>query len=240
MTVAIIIVAVVVAGVAYLAYISAPQPTPVTSTFPRSTSTCASSQISTTSTSDSAVFNLETMPSNFTVGNYRFVMVYNGTGYASSSNGSATTSLGYSLVFNITQGSQSQTVTFGSAPPAPYPPSVPIPSTATAFDGIVHMQWVATCTGIFFEITIQPAFITGTSVNSSTNTFFDRPPAGTRICLRHTGQRTARSPLVSRSTHTPQNVWPHTSVLGVCMTSRHTVHSMLSVSVRVCANHSLP
>jgi hypothetical protein len=114
---------------------------------------------------------LETMPSNFTVGDYRFVMVYNGTGYGSSSNGSATVNLGYSLVFNITQGGAAQTATFGSAPPAPYPPAVPLPSTATAFGGNVHLQWVATCTAIFFEITAQPGFVTGTSVNTSSDTF---------------------------------------------------------------------
>jgi hypothetical protein len=118
-----------------------------------SLTTCASSsQIATTSTNDSAVFNLETMPSSFTVGGYRFVMVYNGTGYGYNSNGTEVTNLGYNLVFNITKGSETQTVMFGSAPPAPYPPNVPSPSTATAFDGGVHMQWVATCNAIFFEI----------------------------------------------------------------------------------------
>jgi hypothetical protein len=123
-----------------------------------STSACtSSSQIATTSTNDSVVFNLGTLPSNFTVGDYRFVMVYNGTGYGTSSNGSATTNPGYSLVFNIIQGSETQMVTFGSAPPAPYPPGVPSPSTATAFNGNVHMQWVATCSAIFFEISAQPA-----------------------------------------------------------------------------------
>src|ERR1022692_2539251 len=61
-------------------------------------STCASSsQIATTSTNESAVFNLQTMPSNFTVGDYRFVMVYNGTGYAYTSDGSPMVNLGYNL-----------------------------------------------------------------------------------------------------------------------------------------------
>ena len=111
------------------------------------------------------------MPSNFTVGDYRFVMVYNGTGYAYTSNGSPMVNLGYNLVFNITQGSEAQTVMFGSAPPAPFPPYVITPSTATAFDGNVNMQWVATCTAIFFEITINPGFVTGTSVDTSSDTF---------------------------------------------------------------------
>lgn len=105
------------------------------------------------------------MPSNFTVGDYRFVMVYNGTGYAYTSDGSPMVNLGYNLVFNITQGSEAQTVMFGSAPPAPYPPGVPSPSTATAFDGNVHMQWVATCTAIFFEIDAQPGVVTGTNID---------------------------------------------------------------------------
>jgi hypothetical protein len=129
-------------------------------------STCASySLVATTSTNESAVFNLQTMPSNFTVGDYRFVMVYNGTGYGYTSNGSPMVNLGYNLVFNITQGSETQTVMFGSAPPAPYPPGVPSPSTATAFDGNVHMQWVATCTAIFFEVDAQPGVVTGTNID---------------------------------------------------------------------------
>jgi hypothetical protein len=91
------------------------------------------------------------------VGDYRFVMVYNGTAYGSNSNGTFSVNLGYNLVFNITQGGETQTIDFGSAPPAPYPPSVPSPSAATAFDGNVHMQWVATCNAIFFEINTPPA-----------------------------------------------------------------------------------
>jgi hypothetical protein len=135
-------------------------------------STCASSsQIATASTNESAVFNLQTMPSNFTVGDYRFLMVYNGTGYAYTSNGSPMVNLGYNLVFNITQGSEAQTVMFGSAPPAPYPPAVPSPSTATAFDGDVHMQWVATCAAIFFEVTTQPGSAKGTSTEGYDVTF---------------------------------------------------------------------
>lgn len=125
---------------------------PNASSFSPSTSACTSSSQIATTTNDSAVFNLGTMPSNFTVGGYRFVMEYNGTGYGTSSNGTEITYLGYSLVFSITHGGELQTVMFGSAPPAPYPPTVPSPSTATAFGGAVHMQWVATCNAIFFEI----------------------------------------------------------------------------------------
>jgi hypothetical protein len=91
------------------------------------------------------------MPSNFTLGDYRFVMVYNGTGYGYPSNGSSSVNLGYNLVFNITQGSETQTIDFESAG-VPLPPFPPSPSTDTAFDGNVHMQWVATCSAIFFEV----------------------------------------------------------------------------------------
>lgn len=138
----------------YTVVISTNTVTTITSSsFPSSTTSCvSSSEISTTSTNESATFNLETMPSNFTVGGYRFVMIYNGTGYVTTSNGSPIVNLGYSLVFNITQGSETETVVFGSGPPAPYPPSVPSPATATAFDGQVRMQWLATCDAIFFEI----------------------------------------------------------------------------------------
>jgi hypothetical protein len=160
MIAAVVIILIAVAGVGYLAYSSVLHPAPVSSTLSTptsSTTTCTSSQIAATTTSDSVVFNLENMPSNFTVGDYRFVMLYNGTGYSKSSNGSATINLGYSLVFNITQGSEAQIAMFGSPPPAPYPPAVPLPSTAAAFDGNVHMQWVATCSAIFFEIALQSA-----------------------------------------------------------------------------------
>src|SRR5271155_2188929 len=55
---------------------------PLSSSVSYSSTICASSsQIATTSTDTFAVFNLQTMPSNFAVGDYRFVMVYNGTGY---------------------------------------------------------------------------------------------------------------------------------------------------------------
>ena len=107
------------------------------------------------------------MPSNFTVGDYRFLMVYNGTGYAYTSGGSPMVNLGYNLVFNITRGSEAQTVMFGSAPPAPYPPGVPSPSAATAFNGTVQMQWLATCNAIFFEITLQPFQVLETNVTVS-------------------------------------------------------------------------
>lgn len=123
------------------------------STSPSSSTTCEStSEITTTSTNQSAIFNSQTIPSNFTIGGYRFVVLYDGSPFSYTVNGTVYVNAGWGLAFNITRGSETQTVKFGSAPPAPYPPSVPSPSTATAFNGSVQLQWLATCNAIFLEI----------------------------------------------------------------------------------------
>jgi hypothetical protein len=201
----VVTVVVLAVGTVFLAYSSTPRSvstvstnttfTPSNSKSSSSSATaCLSSSIATTSTNESAIFNLQTMPSNFSVGNYRFVMVYNGTDYTYTSNGVATANSGYNLVFNITRGSETQVAMFGSAPPAPYPPTVPSPSTATAFDGNVHMQWVATCNAMFLEITTITSSASVIATNINVHWLALSPGTLLRGPLI-----TARSPRVARS-----------------------------------------
>ena len=95
-------------------------------------------------------FNYATMPKFFRIGSYNFAMIYNGTYYTSSANGSEYANLGFNTVLNVTslQTGRSQTVDFGWAPPVPQPYSLPTPANASLFGGLVLMHWYSNTTGI--------------------------------------------------------------------------------------------
>ncbi len=113
-------------------------------------SSSASTQNSSTQTpSSQETFNYATMPTSFTLGYYNFAMIYNGTGYEYSANGTGYMNMGFNLVLNVTslQRGSSETVDFGWAPPAPQPYTLPTPSTASLFNGAVQMNWNSNTTG---------------------------------------------------------------------------------------------
>jgi hypothetical protein len=118
------------------------------------TSCLSTTQMQTTSTNGFLVLQMGSMPAVFSVGGYQFTTIYNGTGYSPSNNGQATVNLGWSLIYNISKGTQTQSVTFGWAPAGPMA-RLPAPSTSTLFNGAVHMVWVATCSSLFIEIDTQ-------------------------------------------------------------------------------------
>jgi hypothetical protein len=120
-----------------------------------SASCLSNTQMQTTSTSDLLVLAMGHMPANFSVGGYQFATVYNGTGLSASSNGHATMNLGWSLIYNVSDGTQTQSVTFGWAPDGPSSGQLPVPSNSTGFNGRLSMAWVETCNSMFLEINTQ-------------------------------------------------------------------------------------
>jgi len=135
----------------YFLVTTSPSTTTTSAISASTTSSCISTtQMQTTSTSDSIVLEMGHMPANFTVGGYQFTTVYNGTGYETSSNGHSTVNLGWSLVYNVSNGAQTQTVTFGWAPDGPSSGTLPAP--ITTINGELSMLWVKTCTSMFLEI----------------------------------------------------------------------------------------
>ncbi|MHB8566617.1 MAG: hypothetical protein ACYC9U_05895 [Nitrososphaerales archaeon] len=110
-----------------------------------------SSATSSSSSYVDASFNYATMPAVFKIGDYSFAMIYNGTYYVYSQNGTEYANTGFNFVLNVTslQSGKWETVDFGWAPPAPQPHSLPTPQNATLFDGAVQMNWYYNTTGIF-------------------------------------------------------------------------------------------
>ncbi|MDG6905686.1 MAG: hypothetical protein JRN20_07880 [Nitrososphaerota archaeon] len=126
------------------------EPNPMTTTtYSTSNSSTFLQNSSTQTPSSEETFNYATMPTSFKLGNYSFEMIYNGTGYEYSANGTGYMNMGFNLVLNVTsvQSGSSATVDFGWAPPAPEPNSLPTPSTASLFNGSVLMNWNSNTTG---------------------------------------------------------------------------------------------
>ena len=119
-----------------------------------STSCISTTQLQTTSTTDSLVLEMGHMPASFFVGGYQFTTVYNGTYYTTSSNGVQYANNGFFLKFNVSMGAQNQSVLFGWAPDGPMA-RLPGPPNSTAFNGAVRMVWVTTCTALFLEVNTQ-------------------------------------------------------------------------------------
>lgn len=148
-----------------------------TVSYPTSTTIYSGSQNSSTQTpSSEETFNYATMPRVFRLGDYNFAIIYNGTGYEYSANGTAYMNMGFSFALNVTslQTGSSETVDFGWAPPAPQPYSLPTPSNASLFNGAVQMHWNSNATGksgtfltIWILSNIPPS--TSTSTTSITN-----------------------------------------------------------------------
>ena len=117
----------------------------------QSTSCLSTTQMQTTSTNDTLVLDIGPMPAVFSVWGDQFTTIYNETGYSPSSNGHTTVSLGWSLIYNVSKGTQTQPVIFGWDPAGPMA-RLPAPSNSTAFNGAVRMVWVATCSSLFLEM----------------------------------------------------------------------------------------
>jgi hypothetical protein len=124
-------------------------------TTPTSSACLSNTQMQTTSTSDLLVLEMGHMPANFSVGGYQFATVFNGTGYSASSNGHSTVNLGWSMIYDVSNGTQTQSVTFGWAPDGPSSGQLPVPSNSTGFNGRLSMVWVETCNSMFLEINTQ-------------------------------------------------------------------------------------
>ncbi len=124
--------------------------TPTTSS---TNTTTTSTTTSTTSTSPSynEMFFYQTMPQKFNVDGYTFFMVYNGTAYGSVVNGTMTVNLGFSLVFDVSNGSVNETIVFGWAS-QPLPNEVPVPNYASLFNGKVTLKWFSNSTGLYMQI----------------------------------------------------------------------------------------
>lgn len=117
---------------------------------PASTVVTSSSSVSYTSTT--TTFLYRTMPKDFAVDGYAFHIEYNGTGYTVAQNGAATSNSGFSLVLTVSNGTANQTATFGWAPPAPAPQSLPVPEQARLFGGKVVLNWLSNSTGTYLHV----------------------------------------------------------------------------------------
>jgi|GEM_PF-2117013 hypothetical protein len=100
-------------------------------------------------TFNSATFSLCSIPKSFSLGQLEVDFVYNGTGYITSSNGTATMFPGYGMIFNLTFRNITAVATFAWAPPcgtnAGLPcfrgVALPSPNSLSLFGGDVHMRW---------------------------------------------------------------------------------------------------
>jgi hypothetical protein len=91
------------------------------------------------------------MPQKFSGGGYTFFMVYNGTAYASVVNGTTTVNLGFSLVFDVSNGSVNETTIFGWAY-QPLPNQLPVPNYASLFGGKVTLKWYTNSIGLYMQV----------------------------------------------------------------------------------------
>ena len=101
-----------------------------------------------------ATLEYPNIPANFTLGTFSFHMVYNGTGYAAAN---GTVYMGFDVVFNVTNQTQSQIVNFQWGPYGPTT-NLPSPTTASLYGGAVTMNWTATSSA-FPYVTGPAAFL---------------------------------------------------------------------------------
>ena len=120
-----------------------------------STSSRLSQSVSTSSVSlEDTTIQFSTIQNDFTMGGYSFRLLCNGD-YCQTTSGTVTSvNLGSTVLFNITIGSESQTLEFGWAPNQS-PTVVPVPQQASAFNGAVTMTWFTNSTGLYLSITVE-------------------------------------------------------------------------------------
>lgn len=133
-------------------------------------------------TCSEAFYPFQTIPSNsFTVGNYGFKMVYNGTGYEGKANGTGYMDMGFAFVFNVTSigSSAASTLVFNWLSPCnmnyglPCEQNnslvVPSPSTQTAFDSHVKMMWYTNTTGLYLGIWAADTAVSTSASSTNSN-----------------------------------------------------------------------